>query len=310
MPEPATEEAVDLSTNTATKAVPKGDKTDDELDWLDEGHLGLDETEMDESLAEFPGRYEPKMPITSCRPNDWNPNEMNDKQFDMLCRRMRELGMISPIQVAPAADADTGEEFFVILGGEHRWRAAQAIGYKTIPALILTDERMEIHDMQQFVTMQLNMISGTLNPNKFLKMYKELIEKYESDALQDLMGFTEKHKFKMLTEGVAKGLPEGVKEEFEKRAGKGGENIKDPKDLQKILGEIMGKYGDDLRYNFMIFTTEGKEHIWCRLTEDNHKLASRVMDLCRTRSIDVDVVLEEAFNAALERFTGEEADAA
>lgn len=287
----------DLSVKTAKKAAPEADTPTTDLDWLDEGTIGLDESDIDPEQEEMPGRLE-SLSVDVCRPNAWNPNEQTPKEMDMLTRRIREVGMIAPIQVVPAKDKD-GTEYYTIIGGEHRWRATKSLGYKNIPAIILTEERFQSEDLQKFVTMQLNMIGGKLNPEKFVKMYETLTDKYDDESMQDLMGFTQAHAFKMLTKGVADGLPDDMKSEFNKKAAKADR----PEQLTNILNELLGKYGDDLRFNFMIFTHEDKEHIWCRLSDENHKLVGSVLDLCRSRAIDVNVVVEEAFQAALKKFS-------
>ena len=242
----------------------------------------------------MPGRLE-DLPIDSLVPNPWNPNEQDPETFDMLVRRMRQIGVIAPVQVVALKDGT-----YQIIGGEHRWKAAKAIGYATIPAIILTDARFESEDLRKLVTMQLNMIGGKLNPEKFLKMYSDLSKRYDDKSLKDLLGFTKDHQFKLLTKGIADGLPDDMKEEFERRAAsaKG-----DPEALQKILTDLMGKYGDDLRCNFMILSHEGREHVWLKLNGPTHIAVKQVLDLCRTRAIDINTVLEEAFVGVKEKFT-------
>lgn len=288
-----------LSVNDAGRPVPADEATaTSDVSWLDEGFIGPEAGQVDPALAEIPGTFEPKLSVDACRPNAWNPNEMDDKQFDMLVRRMKEVGMLAPIQVVPTVDTQTGEEFYMILGGEHRWRAAKELGYPTIPAVVLTDERFGAEDLQKFVTMQLNAISGELSSEKFLKLYQDLRKRYADKALKDLMGFTKAGKWKLLTKNVESGLPPEMREEFSRRAA----SIKEPGQLKGILNDLMGKYGNDLQYNFMILSHEGFDHIWVRLSERNHERVQALLDYCRARAVDVNLVLEEAFEAALQRF--------
>jgi hypothetical protein len=267
-------------------------------DWLDDGFVDPSEIiSQAQGEAEFPGRFE-VVPVDSCRPNEWNPNEMNDKQFDMLCRRIKEVGMISPIQVVPTVDSDTGEEYYTIIGGEHRWRAVKALHWTTVPAIILTDERMTSKDMQKFVTMQLNMITGKLNPEKFVKLYQDMVKRYENERLRDMMGFTDVHRWSMLTKSIAEGLPEDLRKEFKKKASK----AKSPNEFKKILEDLLGRYGDDMRFNFMIFSHEGLENIWIRLNEEALKKLIPLLDMCRARSIDVNDMLVVALTHAAEHY--------
>jgi hypothetical protein len=277
-----------LSTPSAdTRVAPEGAASDD-VSWLDAGHIQPDEN----SAEDLPGELK-TLPVDSIVANAWNPNKQETKQFDQLVRRMRDVGMIAPIQVVPTDDGK-----YVILGGEHRWRAAQAIGWSNIPAIVLTDERFRNEDLQKFVTMQLNMISGKLDPEKFAKLYDDMRGRYDPDAIRDLMGFTDKHKFNMLTKGISEGLPDDMKKEFNKRAS----NAKNPNELQGILNDLIGKYGDDLSHNFMIFSHESREHIWVRLNDKNHDLITDAMDICRTRGVDINDLLTDAFSRVLESY--------
>ena len=64
--------------------------------------------------------------------SDWNPNQMDDKQFDRLVREIDESGMIDPIQVVPTDDGR-----YRIIGGHHRTNACKLLGYETIPCIVL-----------------------------------------------------------------------------------------------------------------------------------------------------------------------------
>jgi len=60
------------------------------------------------------------------QPNSYNPNRQNEHEFKLLCSSMQEDGFTQPIIVASDG---------TIVDGEHRWRAAQAIGLKMIPVV-------------------------------------------------------------------------------------------------------------------------------------------------------------------------------
>jgi ParB family chromosome partitioning protein len=73
-----------------------------------------------------------QIPLSDIHPNPSQPR----KQFDEaalagLADSIRERGVLQPIIVRPAGDAD-----FEIVAGERRWRAARQAGQSTIPALI------------------------------------------------------------------------------------------------------------------------------------------------------------------------------
>jgi ParB-like chromosome segregation protein Spo0J len=60
------------------------------------------------------------------KPNAYNPNRQTDDEFQMLLASMREDGFTTPILCLPDG---------TIVDGEHRWRAAQELGFKQVPVV-------------------------------------------------------------------------------------------------------------------------------------------------------------------------------
>jgi ParB/RepB/Spo0J family partition protein len=78
------------------------------------------------------------VPIDAVHPNAYNPNRQAEHEFSLLIASMRDDGFTQPV----IALRKGGE----IVDGEHRWRAAHAIGYKTIPVVYvdMTPEQMRV----------------------------------------------------------------------------------------------------------------------------------------------------------------------
>lgn len=66
--------------------------------------------------------------IETLAPNPWNPNTVSAPEEDKLRVSLRKFGVFKPIIVRELDDGT-----LQILGGEHRWRAAQAEGYVEVP---------------------------------------------------------------------------------------------------------------------------------------------------------------------------------
>ena len=64
-----------------------------------------------------------------------NPRERNQKVFQEMVASIRALGLKKPITVAPRSEG--GEERYVLVCGQGRVEAFQALGQKTIPALVV-----------------------------------------------------------------------------------------------------------------------------------------------------------------------------
>ena len=76
--------------------------------------------------------------IKSIKPNEYNPNRQSDHDFGLLLKSMEEDGFTQPIIIQQ--DTDT------IVDGEHRWRAADQLGYEQVPIVRvpMTTEQMRI----------------------------------------------------------------------------------------------------------------------------------------------------------------------
>jgi ParB/RepB/Spo0J family partition protein len=102
---------------------------------------------------------------TSCiKPNNYNPNMMTETEFNELINEMRRLKRIpKPIVVRKN---DTG---FVIVDGEHSWRAAKEIGLEKVTCeIIVADDFESMHQ-----TYKRNQ-HGTHNPVLLGKMFKRM----------------------------------------------------------------------------------------------------------------------------------------
>ena len=76
--------------------------------------------------------------IDEIKPNSYNPNRQDAKDFELLCRSIREDGFTQPVIV----HRDTRE----IVDGEHRWRAARELGMDEVPIVYvdMSEEQMRV----------------------------------------------------------------------------------------------------------------------------------------------------------------------
>ena len=71
-------------------------------------------------------------------PNEYNPNEMTDSEFAELVAEVEHMGRL-PKPVIVRANA----EGYVIVDGEHGWRAAKEKGLKEIPCEVIEVDDFE-----------------------------------------------------------------------------------------------------------------------------------------------------------------------
>lgn len=77
------------------------------------------------------------VPMDQVYPNEYNPNRQSEHDFALLCSSMEEDGFTTPIVVNKSGE---------IVDGEHRWRAATALGFGEIPVVYvdMSKEQMRI----------------------------------------------------------------------------------------------------------------------------------------------------------------------
>src|SRR5690606_24920715 len=83
-------------------------------------------------LAPVPGVRLLEIPVSAITPNPKQPRQVFDEEaLEELKASIQEVGLLQPIVVR-----EVGPEKYELVMGERRWRAAQAVGRETIPAIV------------------------------------------------------------------------------------------------------------------------------------------------------------------------------
>jgi hypothetical protein len=222
------------------------------------------------------------IPIDSIVPNGWNPNTQDDITFNVMQDEIAQVGFIDPLEVVPLDDGT-----FMILGGEHRWRAAKNLNHEEVPCVVLTDEKWRESDLQKFVTVRLNVIHGKMDPDKFVALYNEMAAKYGAESMQRLMGYADTRQFEKMVSWVKKGLAKSLPKEMSKEIEEKTKDIKTVQDLERIIQELFAKYGDTVNQSFMIFTYGKQQHIYVAMDAKMRKAMDKAMECCRLMGTDM-----------------------
>lgn len=146
------------------------------------------------------------VPLEKCKPNQWNPNRMNKKEFEALKLSIKENGQTKPIQVRPIKDG------YEILGGYHTWLAMKELGFLEAEVNIrkLNDDDARIFGLQ-------DNISGQDDIMRLGKLVYELTQKgYSIKKIAQVYGEAEemlKDALKVVEEEAAKKL-QNLKDEL------------------------------------------------------------------------------------------------
>ena len=109
------------------------------------------------------------VPIMDIEPNDWNPNQQNEKIFESLINSIKENGFTSAILVRTIIP----DKKWQIIDGEHRWRACIKLDYSTIK---IEDIGIIEEAVAKMLTIALNNIKGqddVLKRAEILKLLNE-----------------------------------------------------------------------------------------------------------------------------------------
>jgi len=190
--------------------------------------------------------------IDSIKPNQYNPNRQNEKEFDMLVKSMRENGFTQPVIV----NEDTGE----IVDGEHRWRAAKVLGFAEIPIVKanMTKEQMKI------ATLSHNRARGSEDVDLVALLMKDLNEIGAMDWAKDSLDLSDREVQKMLNEVDVTDLAKEVFSEEDHTSGLGTRafaDMKDEIDSAKSEEEKQSMIKDYKKNNMQIFITFSLDEI-------------------------------------------------
>ena len=111
-----------------------------------------------------------ELPVEQIVPNAVQPRQVfNEDDMAELVHSIREVGLLQPVVVRR-----TGADSYELVMGERRWRATQAAGLTTIPAIVRdTDDT----DMLRDALLE-NLHRSQLNPLEEAAAYQQLLEDF------------------------------------------------------------------------------------------------------------------------------------
>jgi ParB family chromosome partitioning protein len=136
-------------------------------------------------LVPVPGARFAEIRVSDIHPNRKQPRAVFDED-DMaeLVHSVREIGVLQPIVVRNSTES--GREPYELVMGERRWRAVQAAGLDTIPAIVrdTTDD-----DLLRDALLE-NLHRSQLNPLEEAAAYQQLLEDFGTthEQLADRIG--------------------------------------------------------------------------------------------------------------------------
>lgn len=226
-----------------------------------------------------------EIPLEDIELFEGNPNEQDDKTFDMLVDRIRDDGFNEPVHVAKRKDGR-----YQMIGGHHRFKAAKYLNYDTIPAIVHEDW----DDMkQELEVVAQNMIRGNLNKDKFTSFIENFQKKFKLDreVMRAAMGFTSTDAFNNMIKNVEKNMTPRQKQKLKQAK----EKIKSVDDLSSILNTIFKENGSELEQGYCVFSFGGKNHHYIQIDKASDKKLAQITEAC----MDSGVSIQEFFGSIL-----------
>ena len=122
-----------------------------------------------------PGEVIEKIRLTEIEPNKGQPRKQFDSEsLDELAESIKRYGVIQPIIVSKQ------DEYYEIIAGERRGRAAKRAGLEEMPCIVRDDDERKKREISLIENIQ----REDLNPIEKARSFKELMEEYSLTQMQ------------------------------------------------------------------------------------------------------------------------------
>lgn len=122
-----------------------------------------------------PGEVIEQIKIVEIEPNKEQPRKKFDSEsLDELAESIKRYGVIQPIIVSQK------DNYYEIIAGERRWRAAKKAGLEEMPCIVRNDDERKKREISLIENIQ----REDLNPIEKARSFKALMEEYSLTQMQ------------------------------------------------------------------------------------------------------------------------------
>lgn len=179
-------------------------------------------------------KHEVTIKLSLIEPNREQPRKVfNDEQLQELADSIKQYGIIQPLLVQKKDD------YFVLIAGERRWRAAKLAGLKEVPVLIRE------YDKQQSMEIALieNVQRADLNPIEEAMAYQQLMKEFGLKQ-EEIAGRVSKNRATITNTMRLLKLPEQIQQMLVENQISGGHArallaVEDSDQQLKLAGQII-----------------------------------------------------------------------
>jgi ParB family chromosome partitioning protein len=117
------------------------------------------------------------IPVSQIRPNPFQPRKtFREEEIREMAESLKNHGLLQPVIVMKKErpDGQDGEDEYILIAGERRFRAARSLEWATIPAVIRTYGDRELLELALVENLQ----RSDLNPVEVAEGFNRLIEEF------------------------------------------------------------------------------------------------------------------------------------
>lgn len=236
--------------------------------------------------------------IDSIRIPDNNPNRMSEWEFTQLMNTIKKEGFDEPIKVVPDTKFEEGSGRYLCISGNHRLRAAEQLGYETIPCVVETEwDQMQA----DAYLVRRNLIRGQLDSKKLRDMVSTSFGDLKKEEIAALMGFESAEKLmkraKMADTSV---FDKEQTEQIENSLKQNENEIEMIDGLHGMLASIFEQYGTDVQLNFIGFILNRKLQLLVKLNESAGEKLNSLIKYCKENNLDMSETIESMIDGYLD----------
>ncbi len=212
------------------------------------------------------------LPLNEIEPNRQQPRKKFDpEKLQALADSIREHGIVQPLIVVKEAD------YYKIVAGERRWRAAKMLGLKEVPVIIRAYTSLQSDEIALIENLQ----RENLSPIEEAAGYKQLMDKFglTQEDVSRKMGKSRPaiaNALRLLT------LPQQIQQLVENEKISVGHakvllGLEHPAEIERVAKEIVSKGLSVRQTEEMLKKKPRKEK---KKIETNENIANAILDAC------------------------------
>lgn len=209
-----------------------------------------------------------------------NTNKQSKHTHEELKQNIKDHGFDEALLVRP-----TGDGYFVVVSGNHRYAAGKALGMTEFPCVV-RDDWTAIEAKLQGV--RRNYSRGQIDKDAFTAQVNKLVVE-EGLPLHDIMtgmGFEDSDAFSEYFK-TQKVRDANAAQQVQASAS----NVKMLDDMGRVLSELFAEHGDTVPQSFIIFPAGGKNHMYIACTPTLKRTLEGIAQQCVLNNLDINVAL-------------------